>query len=402
MSKPLKIYGVLLIIVLILAGLSSKRAARKVDWTPSFNSKHKSPWGTYVLFNELHELLPENKIHSIDKSPYEKLKNSYDYNIKSNYFFVNNSLNTLDSKSIDELLDYVSFGNNVFINSRRFPQKLRDTLKFDVQIKYHKAQVNPEETSEIALYFANKTLNPKKYFYEKEVNQTYFSKLDSTNTTVLGYDSIDGDAKINFVKIKYENGYFFVNTQPYAFTNYHMLKANHADYVATVFSYIEEGTDILWDSKIKARQTVINDDLAFIFKNPELAWAWRLSILGVLIFIIFNAKRRQRIIPVIKPKKNTTIAFAKTIGEMYYEEGEVSDIIQKQINYFLAFIRKHYFLDTTRIDKQFMNRLHLKTGVPIAEIEDLFSFINHLNEYNEEELVALNKKIEQFYKQIKR
>ena len=400
MSKPLKIYGVLLIIVLILAGVTSKRAPRKVDWTPSFNSKHKSPWGTYVLFNELKGIVPKNTIRIINKTPYEKLNKHYDYNIKSNYFFVNNRLDQLDSKSIDELLDYVSFGNNVFFNSRVFPKKLLDALKFDVKIKFH-AQANQDDTNEIALYFANTTLNPKKYFYEKEVNQTYFSKLDSINTTILGYNAIDGDTKINFVKIKYGEGYFFVNTQPYAFTNYHLLKVNHADYVATVLSYIEEGTDILWDSKIKARKSVINDDLAFIFKNPELAWAWRLSFLGVFIFIIFNAKRRQRIIPIIKPKKNTTIAFAKTIGEMYYKEGEVGDIIEKRIHYFLAFIRKRYYLDTSKIDKQFIKKLHLKSGVAKQEVANLFAYIYTLNKYDKEELIALNKKIEQFYKKIK-
>jgi hypothetical protein len=47
--------------------------------------------------------------------------------------------------------------------------------------------------------------------------------------------------------------------------------------------------------------------MRFILNNPPLRYAWYLLLLGLLIFVLFNAKRKQRIVPVIEPLKNTSL-----------------------------------------------------------------------------------------------
>ena len=51
--------------------------------------------------------------------------------------------------------------------------------------------------------------------------------------------------------------------------------------------------------------------------------------------MIFNAKRRQRVVPIINPLPNTTLDFTKTIGNLYYQEGNHQNIVDKKIIYFL-------------------------------------------------------------------
>jgi hypothetical protein len=411
MEKKTKIFIGILIILVIGLIFNQSNKPKKIDWRPSFNKNHKRPWGTYVLYKELKYTLATNSVISINKTPYEQLRFDYDYNAKSNYIFINNKL-TIDGESTNELLNYVSYGNTVFLAGQVFSKALRDTLHFKTEIKlFNKYTSNNEDedddetaNNEIALYFSNKTLNPKKYFYEKGVAQCYFKALDSLNTTVLGYNNLDGEEKINFIKIQYGEGFFYLNTQPYTFTNYHLLKENHADYVASLLSYIPENTKLYWDANTKADKETINSPLRFIFSNPALAWAWRLAILGLMIFAIFLAKRRQRIIPIIKPLENTTIAFAKTIGELYYEEGEPKDILFKKINYFLAFVREKYLIDTERIDDNLIKKLHLKSGVPEENIKKLIYHIIYINKKHintENDIVVLNKLIEKFHKKIK-
>ena len=397
MGKTLKIYIAILVVLIIAMSLSQQNTKREVDWTPSFNQHHKKPWGTYVLYQELQHILSKTTVKTIHRTAYQELHNHYDYNQKSTYLFLNNTI-SVDKKSIEELLDFTSFGNTTVLIGNNFSSMLKDTLGFETKTAY-----NPTNTidKELALYFANTTLNPKKYFYQKGVEQIYFSKLDSTKTTVLGYNNNEGNEKINFIKVRFGDGYFLINTQPYAFTNYHVLKENHAAYVASVLSYIPDYKELLWDSSVKADKGNNSSYLRFIFSQPALAWAWRLGLLGLLIFVVFMAKRRQRIIPILKPLENTSIAFAKTIGELYYEEGEVNDIVQKKITYFLNFIRERYALDTTKIDAKFADKLHLKSGVPKEEVNHLINLINIIhNKYTntESDLINLNKLMDSFYK----
>ncbi len=398
MRKTVKIYIAILVVLIIAMSLSQQNTKREVDWTPSFNQSHKRPWGTYVLYQELETIFPNTSIKPVKKTVYQELHNYYDYNERSTYFFLNNTIN-IDEKSLEEILDYTSFGNTTVLIGNRFPNALKDTLGFKTKTAYSPTTVDTD--SELALYFSNTKLNPKKYFYQKGVEQVYFSKLDSTKTSVLGYNNTDGNEKINFIKVRFGEGEFIINTQPYAFTNYHVLKKNHAAYVASVLSYIPEYQKLLWDSSIKADKGTIDGYLRFILAQPELAWAWRLGVIGLLVFIIFMTKRRQRIIPIIKPLENTSIAFAKTIGGLYYEEGEVNDIITKKITYFLNFIRERYALDTTKIDAKFADKLHLKSGVPKEEVNHLINLINSVhNKYTntESDLINLNKLMDSFYK----
>jgi len=408
MEKKTKIFIGILIVLVIGLMFNQSNKPKKIDWSPSFNKNYKKPWGAYVLYKELKYTLATNTVISINKTPYEQLRFDYDYNKNSNYIFINNRL-TIDRESTNELLSYVSYGNNVFLIGQAFPTALRDTLNFKTKIKLlnnYSVATNGDETSndEIALYLSNKTLNTKKYFYEKGIAQCYFTTLDSLSTTVLGYNNLDGEEQVNFVKIQYGEGFFYLNTQPYAFTNYHLLKENHADYVASILSYIPKGTNVYWDANTKADKETINSPLRFIFSNPALAWAWRLAILGLIVFVIFMAKRRQRIIAIIKPLENTTIAFAKTIGELYYEEGEPKDILFKKINYFLAFIREKYLIDTENIDDNLITKIYLKSGAPEDDVRKLIYHIIYINKKHintENDIVVLNKLIEKFHKKIK-
>ena len=49
----------------------------------------------------------------------------------------------------------------------------------------------------------------------------------------------------------------------------------------------------------------------------------------VLLFIIFHAKRKQRIVPVIEPLQNSSAEFVKTIGNLYLQEGNFKDMANK-------------------------------------------------------------------------
>lgn len=400
--NKLRIYIALFILLIGILFLLEANKPKPIDWSPSFNKEHKRPWGAYILYEELPNIFPEMTIESVERTPYEKLEGLFYDDQKSTYIFINDILE-IDKKSLEQLLNFVYNGNTAFLASNSLPKFLKDTLKFKAKNEFY---YNYNDTIKKELFFANNKLNTGKkdqFFYTKGFESYYFNELDKETTTVLGYHILNEKEYINYVKIDYGLGEFLINLQPFAFTNFNMLKEDHANYVTSAFSYIKSD-ELLWDNHNKAGLEYIDNDLRYILSRPALKWAWRLSLAGILIFIFFRAKRRQRIIPIINKLPNTSVAFAKTIGNLYYQEGEPKDIISKKIMFFLEYIRNTYLLDTQNLNNEFKKRLHHKTGIPKEEINRLIDYIISSiknEEPKENSLVTLNKLIDKFHLKTK-
>ena len=188
-----------------------------------------------------------------------------------------------------------------------------------------------------------------------------------------------------------------LHTQPAAFTNFHLLKENHHEYAQKIISYIPKN-DLFWLTKNQNGDIVSQSPMRYILSQPALRWAWWLFLIGTLVFMIFNAKRKQRIVPILPPLPNTTVDFVKTIGNLYFQEGNHDLIIDKKIVYFLEKIRTDYLLDTNKLDEDFIKKLHQKSGKNSLDIQKLVYLIQahrkNPHESMEEDLIKINKAIE--------
>jgi len=392
MGKKNIYIGLFFLLVIILLLVESSKP-KPIDWTPSFLDYDKIPWGTYILHKELPTLFPNAAIEDVSITAFEKfyLKEEEDNN--TTYLYIDKRIN-IDLPSQKDLLEFVQNGNKVFISSQFFPYYLLDSLNVTVAYKEYNN-----------LEFINDTLNPMylthdklkgNYKYGKGFDPHYFDKFDTDKTQVLGFFDFEEEQYVNYIRISHGEGQFYLHTQPFAFTNFHLLKDNHAEYVSNIFSYLDNDT-IFWD---KINKSNSNSDLRYILSQPPLRYAWRWAIVGLLLFVFFMARRRQRIVPTIQKLPNTSIAFAKTIGNLYYQEGQPKDIINKMITFFLEKIRRNYMLDTQNLNEIFIKRLHQKSGVSLEQTTQLINYIVFLNnkkEINEVSLVTVNKMIDSFY-----
>ncbi|NJB70490.1 hypothetical protein GGR42_000952 [Saonia flava] len=376
---------------------------KPINWRPSYYASDKIPFGCHVLFNELTTLFPEDTIQSIEESPYETLAYR-DQSQKSNYIFINNYI-YFDEEESRELLDYVSDGNSVFIAATDFGGKVADTLNLQVASDY----TIKEDTLTINL--TNTSFPKKNFLYARGLNKTHFTSVDTVNTTILGHlayepqqnvlqETVDNSSpKVNFIKVEFGAGNFYLNTTPQAFSNYYILRGNQ-DYVAHALSYIGDKTTY-WDNYKKSGRRIVDSPMRFVLNQISLKWAYYLTMLGLLVFVIFRAKREQRIIPVIEPLKNSSVEFARTVGSLYYQHKDYTDLISKKLNYFLEYIRSHYYMDTSTIDDKTAKDLAAKSGKALKETKELIDFIIHLKnktQHSEQDVIALNKKIDSFKK----
>ena len=123
--------------------------------------------------------------------------------------------------------------------------------------------------------------------------------------------------------------------------------------------------------------------------------------MALLVYVLLEMRRKQRIIPVLKKPVNDSLEFVKTIGRLYHDKGDHKNLCRKMVAYFLEHIRGRYKLNTSELDDEFVKALHGKTGVEISQLNNIIQFIRGMDQadfINEKELASFHKQLESFYK----
>lgn len=393
MKKLLFIVLGVVVLLLLLVIMADATAPKKPDFSPYYSIKSKSPLGLYVLDQEAENLFKGSKINRVRYSASDLADSLYDYQnerykIKGTFMRISGNGIDNDPRSEESLLTFASSGNTVFLTVPYLTESLTDSLGIKMIIP----DIHPDT---LVVYTADTP--SKKYVFDKGFEAGYFDLDEASDSIkVLGYQKMGKGAVPNFIEIPYGDGRVVLNTQPSAFTNYYLLKGDHYKYAEAVAAKIPEG-DIYWQVGTRSSQQHDRGLLDYFLKQPAFRSFWWLGWIALLLFIFFNARRRQRVVPVINPVTNTTIDFARTIGNLYYQEGDHDTIIEKKIIYFLEHVRREYFIDTFNLDGDFAEKLHTKTGKPIDDILTVVALIkrHRLNlGSSEADVIAINNAIE--------
>ncbi|HLV39401.1 hypothetical protein [Xanthomarina sp.] len=386
--------------------LFSLISCNKTDWRENFKEVNKSPFGTFIVFNEAEDLFSTNDVHYLKENIYDYLFYHVESDDYVNYICIKSSAYKLDVEGLTYLLNQVKLGSTAFLSLNYFSEHLKDSLQFTTK-NLDEDIYSPEELKKLngTLYLENKDFKNQPFLYDRNIRKNYFDRIDKENTVVLGTIDVDGIKQPNFIKIHHGDGAVFLHTNPVVFTNYNMLNGRE-NYVENLFSYIPSG-DILWDSQIKSSMFTNRDNdkkdsiFKFFLGHPSLTWFLFVSLFGLLLFMLFNARRKQRAVPIIKPLQNSTVEFAHTIANLYLKEADHKNLVDKKITYFLEKIRDKYLIDTNNLNSQFIEKLALKSNNDLASTKYLINTIIALNkktECTDVELMVLNNMIEKFFK----
>ena len=393
MAKPLHskylIIGFSIALIVYIAALIL--TPRPIDWSLSFSKKDKIPYGSSILFAELGQLFPEGEIKTMHSPIYNY---SQQTNLNGTSFIFINDYFEPDDLDLNMMLDVVKSGSNVFVAAVEFTDKLQDTLRFAVGEDVFFKPVGSDST---ILNLVNPKLKSSKgYTYKKAFHKAYFQCYDTLKTTVLGFDN---DTLTNFVRIEYGAGNFFINTNPLAFTNYNLLIDKNYEYAFKCLSYLPNAA-VIWDEHYKQKDAVSGSEFRYILSQNALRYAWYLLLFALLTYMVFGGKRRQRMIPIVKPPRNTSLSFVETIGRLYFRKNDHLNIAKKKYTYFLEFLRTKHYIDTNHIGYEMYKEVSQKFEVPGFTVKQLFNMAQRIHQsksISEEDLIQFDKKIEFFY-----
>ncbi|WP_031535211.1 MULTISPECIES: hypothetical protein [unclassified Bacteroides] len=183
---------------------------------------------------------------------------------------------------------------------------------------------------------------------------------------------------------EYPNGgKLIVTTMPLVFTNYSVMDSDArklSEYMSSFF----KGRKLYRLHEEKNKKSVMEEedgDFKYIMSQPPLKWAFYI-ILGLLVvYMVFNSRRRMKAIPVYKIDEDTTLQFAKVLGTFYYHQEYHVPFLMKKYDKLKSTLQSRYGWDVDKMEaSDLINRLYVITGIRKDRIAKLFILIREYSQ----------------------
>jgi len=381
-------------ILLLLASCGAK----ETNWDYTLDKNSTEPFGLYLAYNELDDIFPSAKkktIYDLSKAVKNRIDKSYFSDRNSVLISITSGL-YLNKDEVDDLYTYVKKGGNVLMLSQNY-SKYFDTV-FDFTLKRHDMKFPPskKDSTTIVQNFWENT------WYQFKMDEP-FSKpyLEHKKGQAITNKRVDGQLETVILKRYIGKGQIIIGTCPEMLTNYALLKGKKPVFYEQLLSHFKRSTySVNWFSKFKVSpdRESRTSNLSNLLKEKSYRYAFLVLLLMAALFFFFETRRRQRLVQVVPPVSNDSLAFTETIGKLYYGEKDNLNLARKMIQYYLEYIRTSYGIPTTHLNKEFAAKLARKLSKTSEETNQFVNFLNRqLTAYDLSE-----QDIKQLYKTLKK
>ena len=195
---------------------------------------------------------------------------------------------------------------------------------------------------------------------------------------------------------RWGKGRIVVSTLSPLFTNYGILENDNYDLIMRIMSLagkkpvtrvraprpLNEYDEIVSDSEEENKVSL----LKHILNDKSLSTAFYMMLTALVLYLFFTGRRKQRIIPVVKPHTNGQLNFVKQIGSLYKREHATNSVIEKKILMFREAVRRKTGVDIA--DKDAYNegspKIAQYTGLSEREIKDTLLKIDKFKRHTED------------------
>lgn len=366
-----------------------------VNWSRNYLGNNKSPFGCYALL-ELLTYNFEDKIQKNEKTLYQLSENKTQNNA---LIIINDEINfsKLDYLS---LLKFIEQGNSALLVAENFSGLMADSLhlriegEFDALITSFDSLANQKGAE---IQFTNNQQRYQKYRYPKLLQVSGFSNFDSTRFKVNAFFDA---GKACVISTPVGKGKLVLATMPGAFGNYFVAGHPNRKLVYTLIGALNP-KQILWDEYYKSFRVTNTSLLKYIFENDALYKAYLLLLVCLILYMVFEGRRRQRAIPVINPPGNTTLEFVNVMSHVYYNSKNHHYIANEKIRYFYESIRKKFQVDTNSVNDTLFEELSVLSGIERRQVKRLFEYCEQIKateQLTEYDLIELNRQMHNFNK----
>jgi hypothetical protein len=439
---------------------------KPLDWTPTLSNKDKIPYGTFVLYDVLPQLLRTDAVESIRLPVYNQFFDADEPETnepdtdepstditeadstttkaptpdsvanaskaktdaaeteptdrtattetptpslprqRTNYLFVNSFFN-VSKPEAQALLAFVAAGNDVFITASYLSGRADNFLTASLGVRLFEADssvVRPDlrARDSVRVHMLNPVLSRVGLSLPADAARTRLAVQTGRAGATLAADQ---QGRAVLIRLDHGHGHFFLCSVPLAFSNYYVLRPRSRPFALAALAYLPAGRPVWWDEYQKQGRMGEQSVMRVLLAHDSLRTAYYLLLATTLLFVLVEARRRQRIIPVLKPLPNTTLLFTRTVASLYRQGNNHGRIAEKKVGLFLDYLRTRFHEPTPDLsDAAFRERLSQKAGLPPARVDELVRLINLARTapvINDQQLLTLSRAIHDFKQEVR-
>lgn len=399
---------ILLVILILVAGtiFFNIKASKLFDTRVTLQYNSTKPYGSSIFYSCLPILLNNASI-KVNKDEPSKWYYGNDSLLQKNVLIIlTKKFNPTESELLI-LQKFAMAGNDVLISTLEMNTEALNYFGVELMHNNGYNYFETEDTLSITLQKPAFTKDTN-YTYPGYYTYSYFHNVNEKKLLNLGTTAFN---KSNFLKANIGNGNIYIHSNPFAFTNYFLLQKNNKNYIEKVFALFPKNTKkIIWDeyflfkkeNHFNNQQDEQPSSLRVLLSYPSFKWAFWLLMVLVALYLLLESKRLQRYIPILSKPKNESLDFIQTIGKLYFEKQDHINLAQKMATYFLEHVRSKYFINTSVLNNEFVQKLSGKSGYAEEDIKQILKSIYEIqhanNNISEAQLANYYKQFKNFYK----
>lgn len=380
-------------IFLLLMFAIECRLPKKFVWAPSFSHYDKQPFGCAVFDSLLSTSLPKG--YSLSRKTFYELEQEDTISRRGILVATNNlSLTDVD---VEAILKIAKRGNKIMLVSNSFNRNLEDTLDFNSSYSYFspallKKYAAASLEKDTLLWVGDSAIYPRQSFnFYPQLCSSYLvpdslpAKVLAEKTISLDnlkydfgidMDSISTDTIVSVpVALSYPwgKGEIILISTPLLFTNYGVLDGKNATYIFRLLSQMGDLPIVRTEGYMKQTAQIQMSPFRYFLSQRPLRWALYLTMFTIILFMVFTARRRQRVIPIIYQPENKSLEFTELIGTLYFQKKDHADLVHKKYIYFAEELRREIQVNIEEVanDEHSFSRIAQKTGMNTEEISEL-------------------------------
>lgn len=395
------------VVFLALVFVMEYQMPRRFSWNPSFSHIDKQPFGCYVFDSVLSASLSDG--YEVTKKTLYQLRGEHR---RMGVLVVAEYLYNMSETDVDNLLAMAAEGSKILLVSGGMPSCLSDTLHFDTDGYYHELTLREYAmrglTLDTVTWIADAVYDRKEYYLYPQLSSfeilldtdSVKGRILAMNTSHQHVEKNDSVSHSTAVSIPVGKGEVILGMTPLAFTNYGIMEGNIHDYVFRLLTQMKGLPMVRTEAYTPATAQEEQSPLRYFLAQPPLRWAVTLAFFSILVFMVFTAKRRQRVIPEVEKPKNRNLEFVKLIGTLYYQKHDYRDLVLKKSAYFTEEMRRVLHVDLTdrSEDLRTFSVIASQTGMEEQEVARLVNTLRQLED--DEELDVGRTTMESLINQI--
>jgi hypothetical protein len=287
----------------------------------------------------------------------------------------------IHDEELEILFDFIHQGGNALIAAGEFSLQWEDTLDIHTFGRFQSILDLSLDYSSAKIRFCAPELEEKIYTVPLPLCLWYMKFSDNKKSDTPAIQSYviseTSDNHILSLRCPMGKGNLILASNPLIYTNYGILNDSINEYIRYHLSYLQ-GRPLMRTEYYHAGSQAgkSRSEFRYLLSQPPLKWAFYLTLATILIFMVFTAKRKQRVIPLIKPPANKMMDFVRSIAQLYLRKNGNVSIVSKKYIYWAEKLKRKYGIDVINEnhDMNLYARIASKTGQPIEEVRNLLIY----------------------------